>query len=61
MALPLFRAQQQGGRARAKQVLEVVLQGLRHAMLLAGVGRARDLRRQNVVVTGRLKDWLRAL
>lgn len=61
MALPLFRAQQQGGRARAKQVLEVVLQGLRHAMLLAGVGRARDLRRQNVVVTGRLKDWLHAL
>jgi hypothetical protein len=39
----------------------VVLQGLRHATLLAGARRASDLRRQPVAVTGRLKDWLRAL
>jgi len=61
MALPLLRAQQQGGRAGAKQALEVVLQGVRHALLLTGVARVRDLRHQKVVVTGRLKDWLHTL
>ncbi|MGH7789709.1 MAG: alpha-hydroxy-acid oxidizing protein, partial [Candidatus Binatia bacterium] len=61
MALPLFRAQQRGGIAAAREALEVVLQGLRQATLLAGAGRAGELRRQPVVVTGRLKDWLGAL
>jgi isopentenyl-diphosphate delta-isomerase len=61
MALPLFQAQQQGGRTGAKHALEVVLEGLRRAVLLAGVRRACELRQQKIVVTGRLKDWLGAL
>jgi isopentenyl-diphosphate delta-isomerase len=61
MALPLFRAQQQGGRPRAKQALEVVIEGLKHAVLLTGARSAREMRRQKVVVTGRLKDWLSVL
>jgi len=61
MALPLFRAQQQGGRGHAKHVLEVVLRGLAQALLLTGVASAQALRPQHVMVTGQLKDWLGAL
>jgi isopentenyl-diphosphate delta-isomerase len=58
MALPLFRAQQRGGHAGAKRALETVLQGLRNAMLLVGAADLRQLRTQQLVITGRLKDWL---
>jgi isopentenyl-diphosphate delta-isomerase len=61
MALPLFRAQQEGGRARAQATLDAVLLGLRQAALLCGARSVKDLRRSPVVVTGRLKDWLNTL
>ena len=61
MALPLFRAQQRGGKEGAAQAVEVVVQGLRRAVLLAGAGTPRELRQKTVVVTGELKDWLQAL
>jgi isopentenyl-diphosphate delta-isomerase len=61
MALPLFRAQQAGGRAAARGALEVVVQGLLHALLLTGSRTVADLRCQRPVITGELKDWLQAL
>ncbi|HEY8207324.1 MAG TPA: type 2 isopentenyl-diphosphate Delta-isomerase [Myxococcaceae bacterium] len=61
MALPLFRAQQRGGREAASEAVEVVVQALRRAVLLAGAGTPRELRQKTVVVTGELKDWLQAL
>jgi len=61
MALPLFRAQQRGGKEGAARAVEVVVQGLRRAVLLAGAGTPRELRQKTVVVTGELKDWLEAL
>ena len=61
MALPLFRAQQRGGRDGVREALEVVLQSLRRAVLLAGAGTPQELRQRTVVVTGELKDWLQAL
>jgi isopentenyl-diphosphate delta-isomerase len=61
MALPLFRAQQQGGRRGAKEALTTMLEGLRHAALLTGSRSLRELRAQRVVTTGRLNDWLSAL
>ena len=61
MALPLFRAQQEGGRTRAKEALGRVLHDFRQAMLLSGARTVAELRGQAVVVTGRLKDWLAAL
>lgn len=60
-ALPLFRAQQAGGREGAKDALETVLQGLKHALVLTGSKSARALRERPKVVTGDLKDWLQAL
>jgi isopentenyl-diphosphate delta-isomerase len=61
MALPLFRAQQAGGYEGAAKALEVVLAGLRHALLLTGSRDVAMLRSRPRVVTGELKDWLAAL
>jgi isopentenyl-diphosphate delta-isomerase len=61
MALPLFRAQQAGGREGAEKALELILVGLRQAFVLTGSRSCAELRRKPVVMTGELKDWLAAL
>lgn len=61
MALPLFRAQQEGGLDGADRALQVILAGLRQALVLTGSRSCVDLRRKPVVITGELKDWLAAL
>ena len=61
MALPLFRAQQQGGVAGVRTALETVMTALRQALALTGSRNVAELRRQPRVVTGELKDWLQAL
>jgi len=61
MALPLFRAQQEGGRARARETLQRLLLSLRQAALLTGSRSLGELRHTPTVITGRLKDWLNAL
>jgi isopentenyl-diphosphate Delta-isomerase len=61
MALPLFRAQQQGGVDGADAAMKVILTGLRQAFVLTGSRSVAALRRQPRVVTGVLKDWLAAL
>jgi isopentenyl-diphosphate delta-isomerase len=61
MALPLFRAQQEGGLQGAERALEVILSGLRQAFVLTGSRNALELRRKPRVIMGQLKDWLEAL
>jgi isopentenyl-diphosphate delta-isomerase len=61
MALPLFRAQQTGGLEGADGALQVVLAGLRQALVLTGSRSGAELRRRPLVLTGELKDWLSAL
>jgi isopentenyl-diphosphate Delta-isomerase len=61
MALPLFRAQQEGGVEGADHALQGVLEGLRQAFVLTGSRSCAELRRRPVVMTGELKDWLAAL
>jgi isopentenyl-diphosphate delta-isomerase len=61
MALPLFRAQQEGGLEGADKALQVILAGLRQALVLTGSKSCAELRRKPVVMTGELKDWLAAL
>ncbi|MCP3165713.1 type 2 isopentenyl-diphosphate Delta-isomerase [Myxococcus qinghaiensis] len=61
MALPLFRAQQAGGVEAAEQALEVILSGLRQALVLTGSRSCAELRQRPRVVTGVLKDWMTAL
>jgi isopentenyl-diphosphate delta-isomerase len=61
MALPLFRAQQEGGRAGAEQALQALLQGIVHALVLTGSRTTQALQKASKVVTGELADWLRAL
>ncbi|MCP3100082.1 type 2 isopentenyl-diphosphate Delta-isomerase [Myxococcus sp. K15C18031901] len=61
MALPLFRAQQAGGLAGAETELEVILTGLRQALVLTGSRSCAELRQRPRVVTGVLKDWMAAL
>jgi isopentenyl-diphosphate delta-isomerase len=61
MALPFFRAQQEGGMAAAEKALEVVKAGLVQALLLTGSRNASELRRRPRVITGELKDWLGTL
>jgi isopentenyl-diphosphate delta-isomerase len=61
LALPLFRAQQQGGVEAAEIALRQVLKGLAQAMLLTGTRKAVELRAQPKVIAGQLMDWLAAL
>ncbi len=61
MALPLFRAQQQGGLEGADAALQLILAGLRQALVLTGSRSCAELRRRPLVLTGELKDWLAAL
>lgn len=61
MALPLFRAQQQGGRPGAERALEVIVSALKQALMLTGSRTPADLRQRPRIVTGELKDWLSGL
>jgi isopentenyl-diphosphate delta-isomerase len=61
MALPLFRAQQQGGVPAVREAVEVILTVLRHALVLTGTRRPAELRDRPKVISGELKDWLAAL
>lgn len=61
MALPLFKAQQQGGVDGAEKALQLIIAGLRQALVLTGSRSCAELRRKPVVMTGELKDWLVAL
>ena len=60
-ALPLFRAQQQGGVEAVRAAMAVVVTGLRQALVLTGSRTAAELRKKPLVLTGELKDWLSAL
>jgi len=61
MALPLFRAQQEGGIQGAERALNLILASLKQALVLTGSRSCAELRQKPRVVTGELKDWLSAL
>lgn len=58
MALPLFRAQQAGGVAGAREALAAVIAGIRQALVLTGARSPHELQSKPRVITGELKDWL---
>jgi isopentenyl-diphosphate delta-isomerase len=58
VALPVFRAWRQGGRAGAGETIGQLVSGLRTAMLLSGVRDVAALGRASVVLGGRLRDWV---
>lgn len=61
MALPLFRAHQQGGVAAVRVALETVVTALRKVLLLTGSRTPLELRSRPKIITGELKDWLAQL
>jgi isopentenyl-diphosphate delta-isomerase len=61
MALPLFRAHQEGGVAGVRVALQTVITALQQALALTGSRSVGQLRAKPRVVTGELKDWLSAL
>lgn len=61
MALPLFRAHQEGGIPAVRTALQVVITSLTYAFALTGSRSVEALRRQPRVIKGELKDWLGAL
>src|SRR5262249_61449143 len=61
MALPIFRALQDGGRTGANRAMESILTGFKHGLLLTGSRDVDQLRSRPKVISGKLKDWLAAL
>jgi isopentenyl-diphosphate delta-isomerase len=61
VALPIFRALQNGGAPAANQAMEALLSGLKQALLLTGSRSPAHLREKRKVITGDLKDWMAAL
>jgi isopentenyl-diphosphate delta-isomerase len=61
MALPLFRAQQEGGLDGAERALQAVLQGLTKAMVLTGSRTPQALQKAPKVITQELQTWLQSL
>ncbi|MBS2027806.1 MAG: type 2 isopentenyl-diphosphate Delta-isomerase [Deltaproteobacteria bacterium] len=61
LALPIFRAQQQGGREGAAEEILHVVDGLARALLLTGSRTPAELRAKPRVLAGALNDWLGAL
>jgi isopentenyl-diphosphate delta-isomerase len=61
MALPLFRAQQEGGIQGAERALNLILASLKQALVLTGSRSCGELRQKPRVILGELKDWLSAL
>ena len=61
MALPLFRAQQEGGIQGAERALNLILASLKQALVLTGSRTCGELRQKPRVILGELKDWLSAL
>jgi isopentenyl-diphosphate Delta-isomerase len=61
MALPIFRALQEGGREGADRAIDAILTGLKQGLLLTGSRDADQLRTRPKVISGKLKDWLAAL
>lgn len=60
-ALPLFRAQQQGGIPAVRAALDVILTALKQALALTGSRTPAELKSKPRVIKGELKDWLAAL
>lgn len=60
-ALPIFRALQSGGPAKADEALEALVSGVRQALILTGSRSPARLREKRKVITGELKDWVAAL
>jgi isopentenyl-diphosphate delta-isomerase len=61
MALPLFRAHQQGGVEAVRVALETIVTTLRTVLLLTGSKTPLELKKRPKVITGELKDWLAQL
>lgn len=61
MALPLFRAQQEGGVPKVREAMATVLTALKQALALTGCRTPQELRHRPRVISGELKDWLAAL
>jgi isopentenyl-diphosphate delta-isomerase len=61
MALPLFRAQQEGGIQGAERALQLILASLKQALVLTGSRSCSELRQKPRIILGELKDWLSAL
>jgi isopentenyl-diphosphate delta-isomerase len=60
MALPLFRAHQEGGVARVEDAMRTILASLTQALVLTGCAQPEALSSAPKVVVGELKDWLAA-
>jgi isopentenyl-diphosphate delta-isomerase len=61
MALPMFRAQQQGGVEGVQKAIGVVVRAMQQALLLTGSRSVTELRKKPKIISGELKDWLGAL
>ncbi|MDI9620095.1 MAG: type 2 isopentenyl-diphosphate Delta-isomerase [Candidatus Nezhaarchaeota archaeon] len=59
VALPALRAAVEGGEA-LRAMLTVFIEQLRAAMFLTGSRGLRELRRADVVVLGRVREWIQA-
>ncbi|MCA3015977.1 MAG: type 2 isopentenyl-diphosphate Delta-isomerase [Myxococcaceae bacterium] len=61
LALPVFRAHQEGGAPKVHEVLTTIVRALTQALMLTGSRTPAELKQKPRVVTGALRDWLASL
>jgi isopentenyl-diphosphate delta-isomerase len=61
LALPLFRAHQEGGVPKVHEAMTTLVTALKQALMLTGSRTPAELRTRPRVITGALKDWMASL
>lgn len=61
LALPLFRAHQEGGVPKVHEAMTTLVTALKQALMLTGSRTPAELRTKPRVITGALKDWMASL
>lgn len=60
VSLPLLRPAYEGKVEKVIQILQKIIEELKIAMFLVGASKVNDLKRADIIITGKTAEWLKA-